>query len=310
MIPALFPFTCLSGSMMKNLAAHFDQIIVYLPHISAMPASMQEWVEKGHLLPRAPADINADQLLQTVKEYLHWVDVHQGADRIHFKTTGNKIPFFDETSLSCIRDDIRKKQAAQTGLTDDLAGNSAGDLASDQASDQIGDPEHDPIFQAGLFLQIARDFDMQDLEINTSLASVAEIETNLMKNLQGEEFLFPFKGSALKTLYPDDPGRYMTAGRLDAWASLMQSDDELPELFITTSPAVMEHVLDLAPDATPVEELEDYLTFPFPVYQIADIHPALFFSRFIKKQNINSLKSRNFKCLHEHTLIGLIDETG
>ncbi len=148
-----------------------------------------------------------------------------------FKTLGETIPFFDESSVSRIRADIKKKSR---------------ETQSPKNSDHL--------FNAGLFLQIAQEFDMQSWEISKDLQFCENMEQDLIKNLKGENDS-SYKGIiGNKAFITDDPGSFMIPERIKAWTYLMDYDQaqhnhEIPGLFITSSRAAFEHLIDKAPDA-------------------------------------------------------------
>jgi len=53
-------------------------------------------------------------------------------------------------------------------------------------------------------------------------------------------------------LEKDDPGHFMTTERINAWISIMLQDPQVPGLFVTTSRAVLEHLIDIVPDMVEV----------------------------------------------------------
>ena len=55
--------------------------------------------------------------------------------------------------------------------------------------------------------------------------------------------------NALSSVKTNDTGHYMTKERIAAWIHIMAHDDHLPGLFVTHSRSVIEHLLDTAPEA-------------------------------------------------------------
>jgi hypothetical protein len=69
-----------------------------------------------------------------------------------------------------------------------------------------------------------------------------------MKELKGEEEEDPARAAAIKALETDDPGHYMTEERIKSWALLMQQDPQVSGLFITSSRAVLDLLIDRMPE--------------------------------------------------------------
>ncbi|MBW1864640.1 MAG: hypothetical protein JRI64_03150, partial [Deltaproteobacteria bacterium] len=129
--------------------------------------------------------------------------------------------FFDETSSSQIRSEIKK-----TGK-------------------KAPSPEKpDPLFRARLFLHMAQELDLQNDLLTRDLVGVEAMEEDFMKELKGENEDDPARAAAIKALETDDPGHYMTEERIESWALLMQQDPRVSGLFITSSRAVLDLLLD------------------------------------------------------------------
>jgi hypothetical protein len=150
-----------------------------------------------------------------------------------FKAWGGKIPFFDETFSSQIRADIKKKNSGGQSLK-----------------------EPEDIFSARLFLHIAQSFDLQNNGLIQDLRLSEVMEQDLIKNLKGEDEALSLEAAAKERFPIRDPGFYMAAERLKAWAKLMQHDREQPGLFITTSRSVFDELMDKTPEIEMVIEFD------------------------------------------------------
>ncbi|MGB6010306.1 MAG: hypothetical protein WBI57_03435 [Desulfobacterales bacterium] len=225
MKPLYFPFTYISKPAAQALAACFAQTAVYQPATSKIPDEMRESADDAILEIRIPVNDTGEKLDAIVKEYRTWADVHRGSEIGFLKSMADKIPFFDETSSSQIRAQIKK-----TG-------------------EKNPSPEKpDPLFHARLFLHMAQELDLQNDRLTRDLVAVEAMEEDFMKELKGEEEEDPARAAAIKALETDDPGHYMTQERIKSWALLMQQDPQVSGLFITSSRAVLDLLIDRMPE--------------------------------------------------------------
>ena len=229
MKPTYFPFTYIPKSVGKALSACFRQTSVYQISGTKIPEKMQELVKDGILDIRIPMEINGELLDKILKEYRVWINAHQGTETAFLTAMANKIPFFDENASSQIRADLKK-----TGK-------------------QIPPEEKpDSLFNVGLFLHMAQEFDLQKIGLDQDFMNIEAMEDNFMKNLKGEDDDDQPRARAIarKALEMEtgDPGHYMTTKRINAWISLMLQDPQASGLFVTTSRAVLEHLIDIVPE--------------------------------------------------------------
>lgn len=221
MKPVYFPFTYVTEPAAAALASCFRQTAVYQPSALKLPEPMKKWQENGVLDIRTPVKGDEDKLNAVITDYKNWANLHQGADLSFFKTRGHSIPFFEGTS-SQIRADIVRKSKAEIRAEPEL-----------------------PDLNARMFLCIAQEFDIQQWEIRSDLASFETLEKDFMKNLKGEEDELSFPHVSLS---PQDTGNYMLAERLKAWSRLMRHDPESSGIFVTGSRSVFEEVMEIVPE--------------------------------------------------------------
>ena len=226
MKPIYFPFTYIPKSLGKTLSACFRQTAVYQISGTKIPEDMQELSRDGILDIRIPEEVNGEFLDKILKDYRNWINDHQGMETAVLKTMADEIPFFDESSSSQIRADL-KKTGKQT-LTEE---------------------KPDLLFYAKLFLHIAQEFDLQKKILDQDLMDIEAMEDDFMKDLKGEDDDDQFRATLRMVLEKDDPGHYMTTERINSWASLLLQDPQTSGLFITTSRAVLEHLIDIVPEA-------------------------------------------------------------
>ncbi|MGD9008737.1 MAG: hypothetical protein PVG41_12495, partial [Desulfobacteraceae bacterium] len=112
----------------------------------------------------------------------------------------------------------------------------------------------DRLFQSALFLALAHDHDMHQDEAGRQLGSVAAKEAELYANISGNaedaDFSSTLRPSAADAAVHQEHGIRMVAQRLQAWACLAQSCPPTAAVYVTTSPAVLDHVLERYPDHT------------------------------------------------------------
>jgi len=225
MKPVYFPFTYIPESVGKILAVCFRQIAVYQISAKKIPEDMQEMSKEGILDIRIPVEVDGGFLDKVLKDYRAWFNIHQGTETAFLAAMANKIPFFDESASSQIRADL-KKIKKQTPPEEK--------------------PDH--LFNSKLFLHMAQEFDLQKKELDKDMMDIEAMEDDFMKNLKWEDEDEHARGVARKALVKDDPGHYMTKERINAWASLMLQDSEVSGLYVTTSQAVLEYLIEIIPE--------------------------------------------------------------
>ena len=238
MKPIYFPFTCIFDLSAEIISAIFGQIVLYRPSSKNFSEMMQKLAERGAIDIQIPVKKDENKLDAILKDYKSWLNLHLGDKQGmtgFFKTHADKIPFFDDTITAQIRADIKKKtQQKQT------------------------ETKPDPLFNARIFLSIAQEFDTQNWEINQKLFMVEEMQQKLIENIKGEIDSFYIENAENNLLKScdlpksydpgayDDPGAYMTADRIKAWALLMQHDNQGSGLFITDSSSAFDYLIDKA----------------------------------------------------------------
>ncbi len=242
MKPLYFPFTYIPESVGKALATCFDQTAVYQISGAKIPDDMQNMVKDGTLDIRVPVEINSELLDNIYKEYRVWINTHQGTETGFLKTMAHKIPFFDQDASSQIRAELKK------------------------ATQKISTKEKpDSLFNAGLFLHMAQEYDLQNERLSRDLMDMDTMEENFMKDLKGEDDNDQARTMVRTAIEKKDPGLYMTMERMEAWASILLKDPQDSGLFITTSRAALEFLMDIVPesqkvirfDAVPMDADED-----------------------------------------------------
>lgn len=226
MKPIYFPFTYISEPVLEALSAFFKQIVVYQPSSLNIPESMQKLTDSNLLEIRIPVKGDENKIDDIIKDYKNWANIHQGSETAFFKMNPDKIPFFDDSSASQIKADIKKRSRKHQT-----------------------EKKQDTLLNARIFLHIAQEFDMQNWEINKDLLSLEEKSVNLIDNLKGEDEL-SFRGNdRKKALKIDHQSDYMTIDRIVAWTHLLKYDQDTSGLFITNNRSAIEHLIEKTPEA-------------------------------------------------------------
>jgi len=239
MKPIYFPFTYISKPMAETLYACFGKTVVYTPWKKNIPEEMHRLAEQGLLdisISEEPKKKDGEKLSTILKEYEAWANLHQDSRGIHldfFKAMRNKIPFFNDTSASQIKADIK-------GITD-------------------GNPvrkETNPIFNARIFLSIAQNFDLQNDKIVQDMVSYETARIDLIKSLRAEDEISPATTGYQNESKTDNlaDSDHMIPERIEAWTLLtccdpMQRTDEMSGLFVTSSRQAIDYLLEKTPEA-------------------------------------------------------------
>ncbi|MDH3872701.1 MAG: hypothetical protein OET07_00960 [Desulfobacteraceae bacterium] len=233
MKPLYFPFTYIPKSAGKTLSACFRQTAVYQISGTKIPKDMQELSRNGILDIRIPVEANGKFLDNVLKDYRAWVNIHQGTETAFLAAMANKIPFFDEDASSQIRADLKK------------------------IGKQIpAEEKPDPLFNAKLFLHMAQELDLQNAGLDQDLMDIDAMEDDFMKNLKWEDDDDHARAVVRRQWDKNDPGHFMTTERINAWVSLMLQDPQASGLFITTSRAVLEHLIEIVSEMEQVIGLD------------------------------------------------------
>jgi len=233
MKPLYFPFTYIPKSAGKTLSACFRQTAVYQISGTKIPKDMQELSRNGILDIRIPVEANGKFLDNVLKDYRAWVNIHQGTETAFLAAMANKIPFFDENASSQIRADLKK------------------------IGKQIpAEEKPDPLFNAKLFLHMAQELDLQNAGLDQDLMDIDAMEDDFMKNLKWEDDDDHARAVVRRQWDKNDPGHFMTTERINAWVSLMLQDPQASGLFITTSRAVLEHLIEIVSEMEQVIGLD------------------------------------------------------
>jgi hypothetical protein len=228
------PFIDIDDQLLVKLSAALGPVTIYCPGPGSVSDHMLAAAGEKRLDLRMAHGVDADHLSRAVQEFKAWADLHGGeiADLAGLsKFMQGRPPLGDEASPTRIGDQIRH----------------FGEQAPHEAAD--------PVFQAALFLSMARQFDRSQVAVTQDLGEVQAMEKTMLARLTGDDH-DPDQGigttpEAGVSAGISDIGGFMTAQRVRSWAELACKDTGSRSflLYVTSSPAVLEHLLDHFEDA-------------------------------------------------------------
>ena len=234
MLPVYFPFTSVSPRWMNASNGFFKTMTVYQMSAASIPERMQAWQADKRLDIRLPVQQWEKEVFAILKEFRMWAQHHHGGDISFFKTSKGDIPFFDDSSVARIRQDIKAGGAGKTA---------AGKTES-------------PDLRPAVFLQMAQELDEKNREIAGDLESQALKAQELIKALKGDDGL-DLPGDAGSGTTDGDGETYMISERMAAWARMMLGDGLLPSLLVTSSPMALDDLVERA-----VQGSQEILSLP------------------------------------------------
>lgn len=216
-----FPYTYISGTVVKALNSWFRQIIVYHPSRFNDPAIMNDAESIDLISIRTPVSGDEDLIKRIIQDFKAWGDIHNSGEMDTIKFTGNTIPFFDENSINQIKADIK------------------------QGMSNPAEMKEDHLLNARVFLHLAQEFDKQNNEIRQGLLLCEEIEQKLINDIMGIDKNNADQNKPNEFL-PDSSDNFMIEQRIAAWSKLFMHEKECAPLFITTSMHAIEYLTDKA----------------------------------------------------------------
>lgn len=251
MTPAYMPFSYLSESTARILASLVGPVVIYQPLKKAIPQSLIALASQGLIRICTPMTRDDDRLRAALSEFTEWARVNPGKvtpGAQFFSQRQGEVPFFDDTTINRIRSEIKRYPLSDHQLESTETG-----------------------FSARLFLALSQENDMATDHLDHDLRRFKSQEKEFlasMKDADEAEFERQTLGG---TIWRDDQGTKHTGQRIRAWATLAAADSERPDLLITTSPAVIETLLETHGDALRLDRLAD-IRFAVPP---AEPSPAL-----------------------------------
>jgi hypothetical protein len=234
MTPIYFPFTYISKPVLDRLTDCFGKIAVYQCSRFGIPKPMTAWEKSGRIDIRIPVEGDEETLENLFGDFKAWADLHQGGELSLLKTQAGKIPFFDEHASSQIALNIKRRDSK---------------TSSRQKSRQL--------LHARLFLLMAQAHDLQNDLLRQDFKSLESMEKHMMRELTGDTVS---AASDSETSQPalDQTDPHMLEARVDAWTRILLHDHRQAGLYITSSRAVVEYLLDNAPEAKIPANIDDF----------------------------------------------------
>ncbi len=222
MKPFLFPFTCVGASDLATCGQFFKGIRVFQFSTKYMPSEMRTWIDANLVEAVLPDPATCLSFETALAEAESWAQSHRLGAANYAKGYKNRIPFFDATSVSQIRQDIRR---------------------ADQQN-HAADADENATMAAYIFLHMAQSFDIQNQIIVQQMQQQASMEKTLYEDLRGDASL-----DHLDRIGEfDDPAQYMLLDRLKAWSRVWTATSSSQDLFLTTREAVITLIQEHFPE--------------------------------------------------------------
>jgi len=221
MMPFLFPFTYISQPDLTTCCRFFKGIKVFQFSNKTMPPEMKTLLDMEQVESVWPDPSTCLSFEAALAETERWAQSHRLGAASYAKGYKDRIPFFNASSVSRIRQDIRR---------------------ADQQASTAGSDENE-IITAYIFLYMAQAFDIQNQTIVQKLQQHASMEKTLYAELRGDTPL------AHRDQIEDssDTAQFMLLDRLKAWSRVWMASGDSRDLFVTMRPAVIlliqEHLL-------------------------------------------------------------------
>ncbi len=215
----LFPHTTVSEN-------HFRNLCIFLPRVSvleiARQASIPEWAQKSFSgWPVVRSEDLSARIGSRIDGYRTFAQVHGGPGGI-LGFLSRALDEIDEPRFR-IQEQLREK------LTPEM------------------DPAQKEIVQAALFLEIARELDEKELEIQSGYARLNAIEEEFRDILGIEDEESERAANISPALAPDTNGLlYMLPRRIESWFRLLSVEPiEGMPVFVACFPEVIEETLEI-----------------------------------------------------------------
>jgi hypothetical protein len=213
MKPVLFPFTYMRVPDLKHCGRFFRGLKVFQFSHKYMPPEMQSLFDTDlveSVMPDPPTRLSFETALAETE---NWARSHRLGAASYAKGYKDRIPFFDASSVSQIRQDIRRANP----------------------QDPLADADENETMAAYIFLHMAQSFDIQNRTIIEQLRQQVSMEKSLYEALRGDEPFTHMDG--IENF--EDPAEYMLLDRLKAWSRVWMTSSDSQDLFVTTHPAVI-----------------------------------------------------------------------
>ncbi len=224
-LPIIFPFTYLDGTTLELIHKALGQFEILQLSPGLVPGPVAKAGKQGKVVLRFQQKADPDRLEKLLEDYLNWAGMFGRDGRnmaLFYQQTRGLPPLVDDNAPSRIRSQVKQ-------------------MTRDQSPETSG---QDPLIQACLTLAMAQDYDQQQQEITGRLAAITNMEKELYASLKGEDDI-TLSGSQVLEVR-EDQGAVKTSARLVAWALLVAGPRQVPGLWVTTSQAVIEYMVEKA----------------------------------------------------------------
>jgi len=229
MKPIYFPTTYVSASAAAALRALFPSVVTCQPFAGRLPPDMRTLQESGFLDVLTPVTGGEQRLDDMVREFGQWGRLHAGGAGLHAAFWRQRLQadaLAEDDSSSQLISQIRRRSIPARGPA-----------------------EPDRLMPARVFLYLAQEFDRQSCEVQRDLARHARLSAELRHALTGENDVAAGgrnQGSAFEPAGHED---HLWESRLAAWARLFLCQPYPSPVFVTSSAAVVDHVIASVPRA-------------------------------------------------------------
>ena len=224
--PVVFPFTYLDTNTAGLFLSCFPRIRILIPSDSAREELDPEISASGRVALCNPLPDSGQEVDRIFSGYRQWRQANMGTDISFFKSAESGIPFFDESTISYLKQGILDSASGKPPETKDL------------------------LLAARVFLRMTGNYDHFQTEITASLFSQDAKKMSMLAALRGENDEenednpdADATASQARSAF-DETGELLTSERLAAWAVLAGRKAPSPNIFATPSRAVVAAVLD------------------------------------------------------------------
>jgi len=229
-----FPFTHVSEVDADGLIACFRDTTIYQLSTTRIQENLAERPYLNRFDMRVPIGMDEPMLRRILEDYRIWTETHHKSLLDYLKQT-DQVPFFDEQSTSRIAAEIK------------TAGSTAGDAKEAAAAE-----ERNSLLQSGLFLHAAETYDRTIEEKRGNLLRFDKMAQGFLSDIRETDDLLYQETAAGHMTAREDPGQYMAEERIRSWFSIAAYDRFHYPVYVTTSPAVIDYLLDELPEMSAV----------------------------------------------------------
>ncbi len=223
-----FPFTVVSESVLADLQACFAGVEMIQPCRLELTESMSAFAEDGFLTVRPVLEEKAHQLLKAHEGF-------QAFGRMHGLQGDLKTRFFSYL------------EKTHTPGDDWIPSQIVSTLKKNKQKETKRPPE-EPLPASALFLYLAQRYDMDYMDLEKQMQSLAAAEKQMVESLTGNTS----SRSPSSPPVPDMPGSHMAIERLEAWACLFfdagpPETGSPPGIWVTHSEPAAANLLESLP---------------------------------------------------------------